>query len=140
MSTSYSAFVIFGYCLPQKELLRIKPNPLWGKYKFNPDTGELVPKNLTSYIELALENGECLRDMTRFIREDTRDSVLLGVKLTDTGDLTFYGDGGRRSEKIELLSDVYKDRVAEEVKTLLAETGITFNPNLMGYYLVGRVF
>lgn len=47
MSTSYSAILLFGIRLDEEDLKIKTPHPLWGKHKFDPDTGEKV----TQFIE-----------------------------------------------------------------------------------------
>lgn len=139
MSTSYSASVIFGYALPEDELTIQSPHPLWGKAKFDPETGGKV----TQFIEREIElpglpyGGEELPHWKTFKREDRGETVLLGVVLADTGDLS-YGD----SDPMQLtsLSDPMRARVEAEVRKLLDKAGITFDPDKMGYWLAGQVF
>jgi hypothetical protein len=140
MSTSYSASVIYGYCLPGSELIRSKPHPLWGKHKFDPDTGEKVTRTIAEDdIELALEEGDSLRGWDRFERNDTYlgddQFVLLGIKLTET-ELSY---GREAPQKLELLSADDCARVAAEAKKLLDKAGVEFDPECVGYHLVGYV-
>jgi hypothetical protein len=46
MSTSYNAVVLYGLTVEVAALTRPIPNPLWGKHKFDPETGERVTKML----------------------------------------------------------------------------------------------
>ncbi len=139
MSTSYTATVIYGYSLPRHELTRSRPNPLFGKVKFDPETGEKVEKTIEEDIELALDSGERLKQMTRFVRFDTgyddRHHVLLGVQLAEQ-DLDC---GAPDPEKLTLLSDEDCAKVATEAKKLLDKAGLTFDESQMGYYLAGYV-
>lgn len=136
MSTSYTATVIYGYCLPRTELVRSKPNPLYGKVKFDPETGEKVTKFLKEHVELGIDCGD---RFGQFIRFDTgyeeRDHILLGVRLAKA-DLAC---GAPDPEKLKLLSDEDCFKVQNEVEELLAKAGIAFDPKAIGYYLAGYV-
>ncbi len=137
MSTSYSASVIFGYCLPASKLERLTPHPLWGKHKFDPDTGEQVTQFVRSETRLALEHGDRLPRMTRFIRYDLGASILLGIELVDTGDLN-YGDSN--PDRFNLPSDSDCALVEKQVRKLLDKAGVPFDTTRMGYWLAGRVY
>lgn len=139
MSTNYSAIAFYGYSLPRNELTRQQPNPLWGKVKFDPDTGDKVTQFIDEEVELNLEDGDKLRHMTRFTRFDAGyeddHCILLGITLADM-DLT-YGSPGVHA--LKLLSDVECAKVQEEAKKLLDKAGIKFDPARVGYYLSGCV-
>jgi len=135
MSTNYTAAAYYGYSLPRSELTISKPNPLWGKVKFDPDTGEKVERSIEEDIELALEEGDNLRHMTRFTRFDNEDFVVLGVQLTEV-DLSY---GSLDPEPITLLSDAECVKVALEARKLLEKAGIAFDEGRMGHWMVGMV-
>ncbi len=137
MSTCYSAIVMFAYALPKEELNRSKPNPLWGKHKFDPETGDKVVQFIEDEIELALEEGDNLRTLTDFTRRDTEDTILLGVELGDTGDIN-YAD--REPQALKLVSDANRAKVEAEARKLLDKAGVTFDPDCMGYWLTANVF
>ena len=136
MSTTYSAIAFYGYSLPRSELTLSKPNPLWGKAKFDPDTGEKVDRFIEEEIEMALEEGDNLRHMTRFTRRDHGDFVMLGVELAEV-DLSY---GSLDPEPITLLPVTECSKIAAEARKLLDKAGLAFDEARMGYWLVGRVF
>lgn len=137
MSTAYSASVLYAYALPRSELERHIPNPLWGKVKFDPDTGDKVTQFIEEEVELTLEEGDNLKAMTRFTRVDSEDTIMLGVLLDETGDLN-YGD--REPQRLNLLSLTDRDAVEREARKLLDKAGIAFDGDCLGYWLVGSVF
>lgn len=137
MSTAYSASVIYGYRLPADELSRKTPNPLWGKHKFDPNTGEKVEQFIQHDISLGLEDGDNLRSCKNFMRMDTSGSVLLGVELGDTGDLSYGGD---EPQALKIVTDSARVKTEAEVRKLLEKAGLTFDYDRMGYWLVGQVY
>ena len=136
MSTTYTAIAFYGYSLPRSELTLSKPNPLWGKVKFDPNTGDKVTQFIEEEINLALEEGDNLRHTPRCPRRDHEDFVMLGMELAEV-DLS-YGSLG--PEPITLLPEMERGKVELEAKKLLAKAGLAFDEARMGYWLVGRVW
>lgn len=137
MSTNYTAATFYGYSLPRSELTRSKPNPLWGKVKFDPDTGDKVTQSIVEEIELELDTGDCLKHMKSFTRFDSgyedEDYAVLGVQLAEV-ELTY---GRPEPQGIKLLSDEERAKVWVEVQKLLDKAGITLDSGRMGYWLAG---
>ncbi len=140
MSTSFTAVAFYGYSLPHSELTRRKPHPLWGKVKFDPDTGSKVTQYVEERIELGLDSaGDHLPHMSRFTRFDSgyeeREHVLLGIELAKM-ELSY---GAPDPQHLQLVSDADRAKVQDEVKKLLHKAEIDFDAKRMGYYLAGYV-
>lgn len=136
MSTSYSASIFYGYTLAKTDLFRNTPNPLWGKHKYNPDTGEKVDKFIEEEIDLGLEDGDSLSGMTRFVRFDDIDSIVLGVERVGTGDLSY---GGETPQKINLFTEAECKKIVDQAKKLIEKAGLVFDERRVGYWLVSHV-
>ncbi len=127
---------MYGYDLPASELESHQPNPLWGKHKFDPETGAKVTQFIEDNRELCIEDGEHLAKMTRFTRRDSGSSILLGIVIAETGDLSYRADD---PEKLEMLSEADCAKVKTEVEKILHKADLTFEPDHMGYHLVSYV-
>lgn len=138
MSISYHAHVFYGYSLPKSDLIQRTPNPLWGKVRFNPDTGTKVTEFVVTEIDLGLESGDKHPKMTRFTRFDTGhsddDSIILGVAVAKM-DLSY---GSRDPQRITRLDEEDENEVGEMVIRLLVKAGTPFNVAQMGYWLGGQ--
>ncbi len=135
MSISISVCVMFGYALDKSDLIRRTPNPLFGKHKFDPDSGDKVTKFVEREIELGLDCGDNLPSMTRFTRFDTEGQIVLGVQMAELGDLMY---GGSEPERIQFLGDNEREKVEAEAEKLMAKAQLPFKRERMGYYLVGE--
>ncbi len=137
MSTSYHAHAFYGYSFPKADLTQRVPNPLWGKVKFDPNTGVKVTQFVETDIELDLEEGDNHPKMESFVRFDTGYDddamVILGVQLAEM-DLSY---GSRDPRSIELLNDDDLLAVATLVRDILNKAKLPFNPAQMGYWLGG---
>jgi hypothetical protein len=139
MSTCFSASVLFGYALSEDELTIQTPHPLWGKAKFDPNTGHKVTQFIESEVKLPglPYSGEELPHWKAFKREDRGDTVLLGVVLGETDDLNY---GGCEPILLPPLTETTRAKVELEVRKLLDKAGIAFDPGKMGYWLAGYVY
>ena len=55
MSASYSASLCYGILFEKDEITTITPHPLYGKFKFDPDTGIKVPEYIETHIDIEEE-------------------------------------------------------------------------------------
>lgn len=135
MSTTYSAFVVYGYVLPADSLVKRTPNPLWGQIKFHPYTGARVTEFIEADIDLKIKDGYDA-ERGEVARYDVGGSVILGVELADTDDL---GYGGGDPLAFAPVVGTQLDKVTQQVKMVLTKAGLAFDESKMGHYLVGSV-
>lgn len=137
MSTTYSASVVFGYLLAADELVKRISNPLWGKVKFDPDTGVRVPQFIETEIVLKIKDDSYDEiNPGEVARYNAGESVILGVELADAGDLG-YGDA--TPERFAPMVGTDFRRIEKEIKQTLTKAGLAFDETKMGHYLVGSV-
>lgn len=132
MSTSYTATVLYGYPIP---LTSERPNPLFGKHRFDPETGAKVTKTITDRVEIDEIVEKHKRKMTKLDYEADSDytSAVVGFRLasTDVG----YGGG---IEPFAPLDDDVSAAVHVAIERILTELGLPIESALFGYHLVGK--
>lgn len=80
MGCSYYSHFVIGVKFNKENLVVHKENPLYGKYKFDPDTGEKVNK--------FIRDETILNYVSKFI-DNSKDGV--SIQLYDDSGTTFYG-------------------------------------------------
>jgi hypothetical protein len=92
MSVTYRAAVLYGTTLDIADLEAATqvPNPLFGKCKFDPDTGEKVEK-FTSNLDYDRFEEEAEALALLCVRKEGDDTIYLGVPLA-TADATYQED------------------------------------------------
>lgn len=137
MSTTYSASVVYGYPLSKDDLIKRTPNLLWGKVKYDPDTGDKVVQFIETDIELKVKDSYDAKP-GEVARYEAEESVILGIQLVEIGDLN-YG-GGDEPLPFKPVNNAQYEKVLQEVKKVLAKAGLEFEEARMGHYLVGNVY
>lgn len=85
MSTSYSAYVIFGIRLNKSDLCIKTPHPLWGIHKFDPENG----KKVEQFIKKEIYADELVNGLTQSFINDYAihayrdDQVFLGHVISE---------------------------------------------------------
>jgi hypothetical protein len=84
MSTSYNAYVILGIPVSNDMFTVKKPNPLWGKAKFDPNTGEKVEKFIENFdgLETLLDEIDNTTGLI-MARDYDGEPIFAGVLLAD---------------------------------------------------------
>lgn len=105
MGADYYAYVCNGICLKKENFVIKTKNPLFGKYKFDPDTG----KKVGEYIEESIEDPDDISDMWNLDR--------YGLSVVSSTD-SKYIFIGKASSDVDISSgDHYK-----ELPGMLTET------------------
>jgi hypothetical protein len=87
MSADYYAQVLYGIQVPANTFEVTVPNPLWGKCKFDPDTGEKVTEYITTY-----QDGESVAKEFYLDYSETTDGmqVFIGAHICKIQVAGFY--------------------------------------------------
>lgn len=136
MSTSITTHVIFGVILTHDDLVKKIENPLWGKCKFDPDTGGRVTQFVVSWSidPWDIANDTKLSAVTTGYNSD--GSVVVGRSLS-----TIH-DGAPSVSGIELMIELDTNAVhslVSDIKNRLTVFGINVDDRKFGYYHVLNV-
>jgi len=136
MSTNYSASVVYGYPLSHDDLTKRTPNPLWGKVKFDPETGEKIAQYIETDIELKIKDGHDAKPGA-VARYDGGEGFIIGVQLAEMGDL---GYGAGAPLRFDPVDGADSSRIMGEIRKVLDKAGLELDESAVGYYLVGNVY
>jgi len=119
MSYSSTAHVIYGIVLPAIKFEKTKLNPLWGKYRFDPDTGNQVTEFITECIQ-PYQFGdehqlECFSYWGEYGSSEYRTSIALGISLLD--DRAYGADNEIHMDKL-VNADETATRIINALKSI----------------------
>lgn len=78
MSVSYQAVPLYGICIQKDRLVKKVKNPLWGKHKFDPQTGVKIEKFVTKE-----ENFEAIAASQSLSVMENDCFVYFGIRMAD---------------------------------------------------------
>jgi len=127
MSVSYYTYIYYGY--PFRSVTE-KPNPLWGNYRFDPESGRRVTKTTKESIDIDALAAEVSLDIDH-IENSESGMAIMGAKIKETGD--FNDDCS-----YVLLSHIDPTipiRVEPRIKKALQKLGVPYDPAKLGLYM-----
>ena len=129
MSASYHAFAIHGYPIPKSALSIATLNPLWGKHKFDPNTGKKVEEFLVRKVyldDIAAKHGLEVFETT------DQGEQFVGKQLAKVN----IGEGGKESAPFSLYTSLQANQ-SKQILDVCQELGISFQPDRYTAYLIG---
>ena len=138
MSTNYYAQVVYGYPFERGDLVKKTPNPLWGKAKFDPETGDRVEQFIEEDFDLyEIVKSRKAKNLEKFITTDSRETVV-GVALTESIDIGRDDLVEVGNEPLMVQTKGGNMTVEAHIRDICQELGIEFDPKKLRTYLVGH--
>ena len=141
MSANFYAYVIHGYPFETDDLVVRTPNPLWGKSKFDPETGQKVEQYLEEDIDLESVVSK-IRPQSTKIRvvgttcdKNFGNTKIVGFLLADIE----VGGNDLAALSLEVTPEI-RAMVADYIEKLCVKIGMRptdFDPKKLRTYLVG---
>lgn len=132
MSTQYTASLIYGIAIPRKEFVKKTKNTLFGKCKFNPDTGEKVEEFIVEEVCVSVLENACeilnLDTYTVYLEEKYYYFVGLELTRTEIGEIRLARS--TTDDEVKQVKDALKLLEVSLKNHGVAQGNFHYNPSL----------